>query len=61
MSTRGFWTDKGPCDGSFDVVQDIIYYPGHYPQQLPVAILVKFECFTQQIVLKEIIWNKLDH
>ena len=47
MSIRGLWANNGPSNGSFDVVQYIIYFPGHYPQQLPLAILAEFKCFTR--------------
>ena len=46
MLTRSLWTEKGLCNGSMDIVREVIFKDQDLPPFLPVAIIVQFNAYT---------------
>lgn len=46
MLARHIWLDKGFCNGSMGVVEDIIYKEDQYPPAPPLHVVIEFKDYN---------------
>ena len=46
MLTMNLWAEVGLCNGATGKVIDIVYAENHSSPNLPIAVIVQFDCYT---------------